>query len=171
MPDKPELTAAIAAWNALDAAISDVDRLARTLRQKLGAVVNHQATANDREFPHSFTTLDGPDITAISDDAFQREIESAFWDNATGKMVDLAGVGGWSGAFGRVARYVRTLIPPAPQPVARVPVAMTELLAAAHDALSGWRYIRAHHGDFYGVGWDRVEEGLERAIARAEGRT
>jgi hypothetical protein len=57
MPDNPELTAAIAAWNALDAAISDVDRLARTLRQKLGAVVTHQAIANDRMFPHSFTTL------------------------------------------------------------------------------------------------------------------
>jgi len=36
MPENPELTAAIAACNALDAAISDVDRLARNLRQKLG---------------------------------------------------------------------------------------------------------------------------------------
>jgi len=66
MPDNPELTAAIAAWNALDAAISDVDRLARTLRQKLGDVVSHQATANDRMFSHRRNGIpDGPDVTKI----------------------------------------------------------------------------------------------------------
>lgn len=31
---------------------------------------------------------------------------------------------------------------------------------ASRDALSGWRYIRRIHGDFDGVGWDRVENAL-----------
>ncbi len=38
------------------------------------------------------------------------------------------------------------------------------LEAAAADALAGWRYIRAQHGDLYGVGWDRVEQALVDAI-------
>lgn len=149
-----------------------------------------------------------PDITKMSENALQQEIRSAFWDNATGNMVDLAGVGGWSGAFGRVARYVRSLIPPADQPVARVHVirleqrdvlvmpdgrmfrlnygaapeswhelppipqpAAPELLDAARDALSGWHYIRRHHGDLPGVGWDRVDNALSAAIARADAPT
>lgn len=37
--------------------------------------------------------------------------------------------------------------------------------AALQDALSGWRYIRARHGDLAGVGWDRVEERLVAALA------
>ena len=36
---------------------------------------------------------------------------------------------------------------------------------AMTDALSGWRYIRQHHGDLYGVGWDRVETALAAALA------
>ncbi len=36
---------------------------------------------------------------------------------------------------------------------------------AALDALAGWKYIRGHHGDLYGVGWDRVETALEAALA------
>lgn len=28
------------------------------------------------------------------------------------------------------------------------------------DALAGWRYIRQHHGDLYGVAWDRVQIAL-----------
>jgi len=43
-----------------------------------------------------------------------------------------------------------------------------DLLAAAKDALYGWQYIRQNHGDLYGVGWDRVEEGLAKAIAKSE---
>ncbi len=35
---------------------------------------------------------------------------------------------------------------------------------AAKDALAGWRYIRQNHGDLYGVGWDRVEQNLLRAL-------
>ena len=46
-----------------------------------------------------------------------------------------------------------------------------DLLAALADALSGWRYIRSHHGDLYGVGWDRVETAASAAIARAKGDT
>ncbi len=41
---------------------------------------------------------------------------------------------------------------------------ITELEAAAADALSGWRYIRQNHGDLYGVGWDRVEGKLSKAL-------
>lgn len=39
---------------------------------------------------------------------------------------------------------------------------------ALTDALAGWRYIRKHHGDLYGVGWDRVEEKLVAAAALLE---
>jgi hypothetical protein len=41
------------------------------------------------------------------------------------------------------------------------------LYAAAADALAGWRYIREQHGDLYGIGWDRVEQALTAALARA----
>lgn len=40
-----------------------------------------------------------------------------------------------------------------------------ELEAAAADALAGWQYIRKIHGDLYGVGWDRVEEALTKALS------
>ncbi len=45
------------------------------------------------------------------------------------------------------------------------PLNTPHLIEAAEDALSGWRYIREHHGDLYGVGWDRVEKGLSEALA------
>ena len=48
----------------------------------------------------------------------------------------------------------------APELAARVKV----LEAAAADALSGWQYIRAIHGDLSGVGWDRVEHALSSAL-------
>ena len=41
---------------------------------------------------------------------------------------------------------------------------ISELEAAASDALSGWMYIRANHGDLYGVGWERVEDALTKAL-------
>lgn len=40
---------------------------------------------------------------------------------------------------------------------------------AAIDALAGWKYIREHHGDLYGVGWDRVETALEAALSFTSG--
>ena len=40
-----------------------------------------------------------------------------------------------------------------------------ELRQAATDALAGWRYIRMHHGDLPGVGWERVENKLATALA------
>jgi len=50
---------------------------------------------------------------------------------------------------------------------ARLIAAAPDGLKAAQDALAGWRYIRAHHGEIYGVGWDRVEEKLAAFIAKA----
>lgn len=50
---------------------------------------------------------------------------------------------------------------------ARLIATAPDLLAAAKDALAGWRYIRATHGELYGVGWDRVEQALTAAISRA----
>lgn len=52
---------------------------------------------------------------------------------------------------------------------ARLIAAAPDLLEAAADALAGWNYIRAAHGDLYGVGWDRVEQALTAAIAKARG--
>lgn len=43
---------------------------------------------------------------------------------------------------------------------------MDEALA---DALGGWRYIRANHGDLYGVGWDRVHLKIDAARSAAAG--
>lgn len=42
------------------------------------------------------------------------------------------------------------------------------LVEALRDMLSGWRYIRASHGDLYGVGWDRAQSKAEAALAAAE---
>jgi len=53
---------------------------------------------------------------------------------------------------------------------ARLIAAAPNLLEAAKDALSGWRYIRSQHGDLSGVGWDRVEDALRAAIRAAEGK-
>lgn len=44
-----------------------------------------------------------------------------------------------------------------------------KLRAALADALSGWRYIRAIHGDLEGVGWNRVEMAAAKALAETEG--
>lgn len=43
--------------------------------------------------------------------------------------------------------------------------AVTEALA---DMRAGWRYIRAIHGDLYGVGWDRCEASATAALAAAQ---
>lgn len=47
--------------------------------------------------------------------------------------------------------------------------AAPELLEALQDMLSGWEYIRAQHGDLYGVGWDRAERKAQAAIKKAMG--
>lgn len=49
--------------------------------------------------------------------------------------------------------------------------AAPDLLTALKDMLAGWRYIREHHGDLYGVGWDRAQGAAEAAIAKAGGET
>lgn len=42
--------------------------------------------------------------------------------------------------------------------------AFREQREALTDMLAGWRYIREHHGDLYGVGWDRCETNAKRAL-------
>jgi hypothetical protein len=44
--------------------------------------------------------------------------------------------------------------------------AMREARASMEDMLAGWRYIRHHHGDLYGVGWDRAETRVLEALPR-----
>jgi GNAT superfamily N-acetyltransferase len=39
------------------------------------------------------------------------------------------------------------------------------LEAALKDMRAGWRYIRANHGDLYGVGWDRAEQLADAALS------
>lgn len=53
----------------------------------------------------------------------------------------------------------------------RLIAAAPELLEAIQDMLSGWKYIRAQHGDLYGVGWERSEQKAIAAIAKALGET
>lgn len=45
-----------------------------------------------------------------------------------------------------------------------------ELIDAMEDMLAGWRYIRRNHGDLYGVGWDRAEGKMERALEALTGK-
>jgi len=49
-----------------------------------------------------------------------------------------------------------------PAPVGEDETGVREALA---DMLAGWRYIREHHGDLYGVGWDRAEQKAAAALA------
>ena len=42
-----------------------------------------------------------------------------------------------------------------------------ELEEALRDMHNGWRYIRASHGDLYGVGWDRCEEKASAALSKS----
>lgn len=53
------------------------------------------------------------------------------------------------------------------EPLARLIAAAPALVEALKDALAGWRYIRDHHGDLYGVGWDRVEDAAQAALQAA----
>ena len=39
-----------------------------------------------------------------------------------------------------------------------------QALEALSDMKNGWKYIRATHGDLYGVGWDRAQGNAENAI-------
>lgn len=48
--------------------------------------------------------------------------------------------------------------------------AAPDLHDAAADALAGWHYIRQVHGDLPGVGWDRVDQALTAALAKASGK-
>lgn len=48
--------------------------------------------------------------------------------------------------------------------------AAPELLEALQDMLAGWEYIRANHGDLYGVGWDRAQNKATSAINKALGK-
>lgn len=41
-----------------------------------------------------------------------------------------------------------------------------ELRDALADMLAGWQYIRKHHGDLYGVGWERAEALATYALAK-----
>lgn len=51
----------------------------------------------------------------------------------------------------------------------RIRSAAPELLDALEDMLSGWVYLREHHGELSGVGWDRAQDKAEVAIAKAKG--
>jgi hypothetical protein len=56
-----------------------------------------------------------------------------------------------------------------PSPNARLIAAAPALYEALKDMREGWRYIREHHGDLYGVGWDRAEQAADAALAAATG--
>ena len=51
----------------------------------------------------------------------------------------------------------------------RLAMAAPDLLEALHDMLSGWKHIRAMHGDLYGIGWDRAQDKAQAAISKALG--
>lgn len=41
---------------------------------------------------------------------------------------------------------------------------ISALRDALRDMRAGWRYIRQHHGDLPGVGWDRCEHSATKAL-------
>jgi len=47
----------------------------------------------------------------------------------------------------------------------RLTAQLAGAVEALTDMLAGWRYIREHHGDLYGVGWDRAEHKAAAALA------
>lgn len=51
----------------------------------------------------------------------------------------------------------------------RLIAAAPDLYEALTDMLAGWEYIRQHHGDLYGVGWDRCEALANAALIKARG--
>jgi hypothetical protein len=50
----------------------------------------------------------------------------------------------------------------------RLAAEVKALREALADMLSGWRYIRQHHGDLAGVGWDRAEQAARAALAQGD---
>ena len=54
----------------------------------------------------------------------------------------------------------------------RVQAAEIERLRGAlEDMHAGWRYIRRHHGDLPGVGWDRCDIAARAALAPTQETT
>jgi hypothetical protein len=58
----------------------------------------------------------------------------------------------------------RILTAALPHLVAERDAEIARLRAALSDMLSGWRYIRTHHGDLSGVGWGRCEDAASAAL-------
>lgn len=54
-----------------------------------------------------------------------------------------------------------------PSPMDALRAENERLRAALTDMLAGWRYVRQHHGDLYGVGWDRCEQSAVAALDAA----
>jgi hypothetical protein len=75
---------------------------------------------------------------------------------------------GLSLSYGQVERGVRAAIEASG--ILGLTRERDELREATTDALAGWRYIREHHGDLYGVGWDRVEQSLSAALGTSNER-
>lgn len=71
-----------------------------------------------------------------------------------GKICDVAGLD-----VGREAAFAN----------ANLIAAAPDLLEALQDMLSGWKHIRAMHGDLYGIGWDRAQDKAQAAISKALG--
>lgn len=46
---------------------------------------------------------------------------------------------------------------------------LAELVRAAEDMLSGWRYLRETHGYLPGVGWNRTEDKVSEALDKLNG--
>ena len=70
-----------------------------------------------------------------------------------------------NGGQGAYAWSSRELCGKAATEIERLTAQVEAMREAALDALSGWRYIRDHHGDLYGVGWERVENALAAALS------
>lgn len=47
----------------------------------------------------------------------------------------------------------------------RLTAQLAGAVEALTDLIAGWRYIQEHHGDLYGVGWDRAERKAAAVLA------
>jgi hypothetical protein len=61
------------------------------------------------------------------------------------------------------SRAVMTMPAPSAEPTDHTAL-LRQALDALNDMNNGWQYIRASHGDLYGVGWDRAENKASAAI-------
>lgn len=105
---------------------------------------------------------------------FVQENAGLMSDHGYGLLHGSPGAGGWEEnlfvSVGCSSRAEGALGVGVPEANARLIAAAPDMLAALRDCRAGLVYIRASHGELYGVGFDRAIHAADEAIAKVEGR-